>query len=100
MKGIVRNGPTPTMPMMFVAVACRRPMPRLRGTTTGGKQGIGGWRSGGLAPVDLGQALQARQGSIGRGSGGPGGARTPSPARVAAERDLVLGRRAAVWRHL
>src|SRR6185436_18378106 len=29
-SGITRNGPTPTIPMMFVAVAGRRPMPRLR----------------------------------------------------------------------
>ena len=28
MNGMVRNGPTPTMPMMLVAVACSRPMPR------------------------------------------------------------------------
>src|SRR5215203_3023888 len=52
MNGMVKNGPTPTMPMMLVAVACSRPMPR-SSVTTAARGLRPGDRRGDRAPLVL-----------------------------------------------
>ena len=89
MNGMVRNGPTPTMPMMLVAVACSRPMPRssvtIGGDSVGDRGASGGGAVAGTQRIAR-QRLARAVGATGQRGARRSAARSPSPAAAGPDR--------------